>query len=73
MQTRRSFLAGAAALVPAATRAGGPLTVFAAASLQEALTAAGAAWTATSGSPVAAAERMQLDTPRLWSTCRSSP
>lgn len=52
MQTRRSFLAGAAALVPAATRAGGPLTVFAAASLQEALTAAGAAWTATSGSPV---------------------
>lgn len=53
MRTRRLFLAGAAAaLVPLAVRAGGPVTVFAAASLQESLTAAGAAWTAKSGTPV---------------------
>lgn len=52
MRTRRVFLAGAAALFPATTRAGGPLTVFAAASLQEALTAAGGAWTARSATPV---------------------
>lgn len=53
MRDRRVFLAGVvAALIPVATRAGEPLTVFAAASLQEALTAAGAAWTARSGTPV---------------------
>lgn len=53
MQTRRLFLAGATVvMVPALARAGEALTVFAAASLQESLTAAGAAWTATSGAPV---------------------
>lgn len=53
MQTRRLFLGGAGALtVPGLARAGGTVTVFAAASLQESLTAAGAAWTATSGTPV---------------------
>lgn len=53
MHSRRLFLAGlAAALTPALARAGGPITVFAAASLQESLTAAGAAWTAKSGTPV---------------------
>lgn len=53
MRSRRVFLTGAvAALAPPLARAAQPLTVFAAASLQEALTAAGAAWTAKSGAPV---------------------
>lgn len=53
MRTRRVFLAGAAAaLAPLAARAAGVVTVFAAASLQESLTAAGAAWTAKSGTSV---------------------
>ena len=53
MQTRRLFLAGAASLLgPSLARAAQPVTVFAAASLQEALTAAGAAWTAQGGAPV---------------------
>jgi molybdate transport system substrate-binding protein len=53
MHTRRVFLAGAAAaLAPLPALAAGPVTVFAAASLQESLTAAGAAWTGTSGVPV---------------------
>jgi molybdate transport system substrate-binding protein len=53
MQPRRAFLAGAAALLaPRTARAAGPLTVFAAASLTESLTAAGAAFTAGSGTPV---------------------
>lgn len=50
MHSRRVFLTGAAAaLSPALALAAQPLTVFAAASLQESLTAAGAAWTAKSG------------------------
>lgn len=53
MHSRRVLLAGAAAaLAPALARAAQPLTVFAAASLQESLTAVGAAWTAESGIPV---------------------
>lgn len=53
MHSRRVVLAGAAAaLAPGFALAGQPLTVFAAASLQESLTAAGAAWTAQSGTPV---------------------
>jgi len=53
MQNRRMVLAGAATLLlPSAARAAQPLTVFAAASLQESLTAAGAAWTAKTGAPV---------------------
>lgn len=53
MQTRRHFFVGAAmVLVPALARAAQPVTVFAAASLQESLTAAGAAWTAQGGAPV---------------------
>lgn len=53
MRSRRVFLTGAAAaLAPGLARAARPLTVFAAASLQESLTAAGAAWTATSGTPM---------------------
>lgn len=53
MHSRRVFLTGAAALlVPSVVQAAGPVTVFAAASLQESLTAAGAAWTAKSGTPV---------------------
>ncbi len=53
MQNRRTVLAGAATLLlPAVARAGPPLTVFAAASLQEALTAVGAGWTAKTGAPL---------------------
>lgn len=54
MHSRRAFLtaAAAASLAPGFARAAGPVTVFAAASLQESLTAAGAAWTAKSGTPV---------------------
>ncbi|MDP1739070.1 MAG: molybdate ABC transporter substrate-binding protein [Caulobacter sp.] len=53
VRNRRVFLAGAAALLaPATAVAAGRVTVFAAASLQEALTAAGAAWTAASGTAV---------------------
>ncbi len=53
MHSRRVFLAGAtAALASGCARAGGPLTVFAAASLQESLSAVGAAWTATTETPV---------------------
>lgn len=53
MQNRRMVMAGAAALaLPSVVRAAQPLTVFAAASLQESLTAAGAAWTVKSGTPV---------------------
>lgn len=53
MQTRRRFLAAAATLaVPATAWAARPVTVFAAASLQDALTAAGAAWAAGGGAPV---------------------
>lgn len=53
MTTRRVFLTGAAAsLAPTFARAGAPVTVFAAASLQESLTAVGAAWTAKGGAPV---------------------
>jgi molybdate transport system substrate-binding protein len=53
VRNRRVFLAGATAvLVPGTAVAAGRVTVFAAASLQEALTAAGAAWTATSGTAV---------------------
>lgn len=53
MTTRRVFLSGAAALLaPTFAGAGEPLTVFAAASLQESLMAAGAAFTARTGTPV---------------------
>ena len=53
MQNRRTVLASAAALLlPAVARAGPPLMVFAASSLQESLAAVGAAWTARSGAPV---------------------
>lgn len=53
VRNRRVFLAGAAAvLVPATADAAARVTVFAAASLQEALSAAGAVWTATSGTAV---------------------
>lgn len=53
MHSRRVFLTGAAALLaPTFARAAQPVTVFAAASLQESLTAAGAAWTARSGTAV---------------------
>lgn len=53
MHSRRVFLTGAAAtLAPGFALARQPLTVFAAASLQESLTAAGAAWMAQSGTPV---------------------
>src|SRR3990167_996685 len=53
MHSRRVVLAGgAAALASGCVPASGPLTVFAAASLQESLSAAGAAWTATSETPV---------------------
>ncbi|MDO8297351.1 MAG: molybdate ABC transporter substrate-binding protein [Caulobacter sp.] len=53
MRDRRAFVAGAAAVLAAGqARAAGAVTVFAAASLQEALTEAGAAWTAGSGTPV---------------------
>lgn len=53
MHSRRVFLTGAAAaLASGCVGAGGPLTVFAAASLQESLSTAGAAWTATSDTPV---------------------
>ncbi|MBI5938963.1 MAG: molybdate ABC transporter substrate-binding protein [Caulobacterales bacterium] len=53
MHSRRAFLAVAAAVAaPGFARAAQPVTVFAAASLQESLTAAGAAWTARSGTPV---------------------
>lgn len=53
MRNRRAFVAGAAAAL-AACRPGAAaaVTVFAAASLQEALTEAGAAWTAAGGAPV---------------------
>lgn len=53
MHSRRVFLAGAAAaLASGCVRTETPLTVFAAASLQESLSAAGAAWTTTSETPV---------------------
>ena len=53
VQSRRLVFTSAIALmVPTLARAGGTVTVFAAASLQESLTAAGTAWTATSGTPV---------------------
>lgn len=53
MRNRRAFVAGAAALLAAGpARAAGRVTVFAAASLQEALTEAGGAWTAAGGAPV---------------------
>ena len=53
MHSRRVVLTGAAAaLASGCVPASGPLTVFAAASLQESLSAAGAAWTATSETPV---------------------
>lgn len=53
MQTRRLFLAGAATLLaPTLARAGQPITVFAAASLQESLSSVGAAWEARGGAPV---------------------
>jgi len=50
VRNRRVFLTGATALLTPATAWGaGVVTVFAAASLQESLTAAGAAWMAASG------------------------
>ena len=53
MHSRRVFLTGvAAALAPTFARSGEPVTVFAAASLQESLTAVGAAWTKRTGTPV---------------------
>lgn len=53
MQTRRWFLAGAATLLsPEMARAAEPVTVFAAASLQDSLTAVGATWKARGGAPV---------------------
>ncbi|MDP1631045.1 MAG: molybdate ABC transporter substrate-binding protein [Caulobacter sp.] len=52
MRDRRAFLVGAASLAAQACAPTGPgLTVFAAASLQEALTAAGGAWTADGRAP----------------------
>lgn len=53
MHSRRVFLAGAgAALASGCARTELPLTVFAAASLRESLSAVGAAWTATPEMPV---------------------
>ncbi len=52
MLNRREIVLGAGAMLaagPTAARAQGTLTVFAAASLQESLNAAGAAWTASTG------------------------
>lgn len=51
MQHRRSFLAGVGALAAGCARPAPALTVFAAASLQDALTAVGQAWAQAGGAP----------------------